>query len=103
MERYCKIAKADSVLFFSAQYFLELALFDSKMNQYPPSLQASAALYMAMRVNLKDQERRYGTGVSNVSCWTQSLQEHTKYQSVSLKQCAENYVQLAKAMMSGSE
>jgi hypothetical protein len=38
LERYGKIAKADSVVFYLAQYLLELALLDSKMNQYPPSL-----------------------------------------------------------------
>jgi hypothetical protein len=31
IERYSKIAKADTVSFFLAQFFLELALFDSKM------------------------------------------------------------------------
>ena len=54
LERYSKIAKADSVNFFLAQYLLELALLDSKMNQYPPSLLASTALYVAMRVTLTD-------------------------------------------------
>ena len=38
LELYSKIAKADSVIFFLAQYLLELALLDSKMNQYLPSL-----------------------------------------------------------------
>lgn len=32
LERYSKIAQADSVLFSLSQYFLELALLDSKMN-----------------------------------------------------------------------
>jgi len=50
LERYSKIAKADSVIFYLAQYLLELALLDSKMNQYKPSLLASTALYVAMRV-----------------------------------------------------
>ena len=54
LERYSKIAKADSVIFFLAQYLLELALLDSKMNQYLPSLLASTALYVAMRVTLTD-------------------------------------------------
>lgn len=54
LERYGKVAKADSVIFFLSQYLLELALLDSKMNQYTPSLQASAALYVAMRVSLTD-------------------------------------------------
>lgn len=58
LERYSKIAKADSVVFYLAQYLLELALLDSKMNQYPPSLQASSALYVAMRVSMADTLQR---------------------------------------------
>ena len=52
LERYSKIAKSDSVTFYLAQYLLELALLDSKMNQYRPSLLASAAIYVAMRVQM---------------------------------------------------
>jgi len=76
LERYSKIARADSVVFFLAQYLLELALLDSKMNQYPPSLMASAALYVAMRVCLTDtQQRNGGSGEqsNHVSCWTKTL------------------------------
>lgn len=61
LERYSKIAKADSIIFFLAQYLLELALLDSKMNQYPPSLQASAALYVAMRVTLTESQHKTGS------------------------------------------
>lgn len=50
LERYSKIAKTDSPTFFLAQYLLELALLDSKMNQYKPSLLASTAIYVALRV-----------------------------------------------------
>jgi hypothetical protein len=32
LERYSKCAKADSVVFFLSQFFLELAMLDSKMN-----------------------------------------------------------------------
>jgi hypothetical protein len=32
LERYSKIAKADNIIFNIAQFFLELALFDSKMS-----------------------------------------------------------------------
>jgi len=75
LERYSKIAKADSVVFFLSQYLLELALLDSKMNQYPPSLQSSAALYVAMRVTLTDEMTRKGqdSSAASVSCWTKSL------------------------------
>ncbi len=57
LERYSKIAKADSVFFYLAQYLLELALLDSKMNQYKPSLLASTAIYVALRVQLQDSKR----------------------------------------------
>ena len=50
LERYSKISKADSPTFYLAQYLLELALLDSKMNQYRPSLLASTAIYVALRV-----------------------------------------------------
>lgn len=75
LERYSKIAKADSVIFFLAQYLLELALLDSKMNQYLPSLQASTALYVAMRVTLTDTQIRNGSSdqPSYVSCWKKTL------------------------------
>lgn len=32
VERYSKVAKADSIIFFMGQFFIELALFDSKMS-----------------------------------------------------------------------
>ena len=97
LERYSKIAKADSVVFLLAQYLLELALLDSKMNQYPPSLQASAALYVAMRVTFTDEMQKRGQdqAATTVSCWTKTLQEHTRYTSACLKSCAKNYFQLA--------
>lgn len=59
LERYGKIAQADTVTSFLAQYLLELALLDSKMNQYKPSLLASTAIYVAMRVQLPNQSQRF--------------------------------------------
>jgi hypothetical protein len=55
LERYWKISQSDTVTFYLAQYLLELALLDSKMNQYKPSLLASTAIYVAMRVQLPSQ------------------------------------------------
>ena len=77
LERYSKIAKADSVIFYLAQYLLELALLDSKMNQYKPSLLASTAIYVAMRVQLQDQSRR--NRQQQQSVWTRDLVENTGY------------------------
>ena len=96
LERYAKVARTDSVNFFVAQYLLELALLDSKMNQYPSSLQASTALYVAMRVTLTETQMRNGSQKEQVrTVWTQDLQEQTRYTSVELKACAKNYFQLA--------
>lgn len=93
LERYSKVARADSVVFFLSQYLIELALLDSKMNQYPPSMLASAALYVAMRVTITAEMDRRGhdSQVATVSCWTKDLQMHTKYSSSCLKSCAKNY------------
>jgi cyclin B len=49
LERFSKIAKLDSVTFSLSHYMLELGLFDSKMNQFLPSLQAVAAIYTAKK------------------------------------------------------
>lgn len=35
LERFAKLAKADTVTFYLAQYMLELGLLDSKMSQFP--------------------------------------------------------------------
>lgn len=98
LERFGKIAKADAQVLSTAQCLLEMALFDSKMNEYAPSMQASAALYMAMRITVKQDESVSGQEPSNLSCWTKPLQAHTKYPSWMLKPCAQKMVQLASAM-----
>jgi len=89
LERYSKIAKADSVIFFLAQYLLELALLDSKMNQYKPSLLASTAIYVALRVQLSESNRKNRS--SQQSVWTRDLIENTGYVNSDLQNCAKNY------------
>ena len=32
LQRYMKVAKADTIVFFLAQFFLEVSMFDSKMS-----------------------------------------------------------------------
>lgn len=92
-------------MFYTAQYLLELALLDSKMNQYAPSLQVCAALYMTMRLQIAEEwhqhsaNRDKGNGYlepqSGYSAWTHELKEHTHYSSQQLKGCARSYFQLA--------
>lgn len=56
LERYFKFARTENkAVFFMAQYLLELAMLDSKMNMYPPSLLASAAIYVGLRVISNEQ------------------------------------------------
>lgn len=50
LERYAKVAELDTVGFCLAQYFMELALLDSKMNQFQNSYIALSAIYATQRV-----------------------------------------------------
>jgi hypothetical protein len=68
-----------------------LALLDSKMNQYAPSLLASTAIYVAMRVCANGHR---GKNIST-SVWTRDLIENTGYTNLDLQNCAKNYFQLA--------
>jgi len=49
LERFSKLAKIDHVTFFLSQFMLELGLLDSKMTQFPQSLQAISAIYTAKK------------------------------------------------------
>ena len=62
------------------------------MNQYKPSLLASTAIYVALRVQLSDKSRRWS---SQQSVWTRDLIENTGYTNTEMKHCAKNYFQLA--------
>lgn len=77
-------------MFYLAQYLLELALLDSKMNQYKPSLLASTAIYVAFRVLLQDPSNRRNRSQQQ-SVWTRDLIEQTGYENSDLQSCAKNY------------
>jgi G2/mitotic-specific cyclin-B, other len=78
LERAFQISQAPVPVRHMAKYLIELALLDSKMCQYPPSVQASAALYVALRVVTLAESRQNST-VSDQSCWSSDLQKHTSY------------------------
>lgn len=46
LERYSRIVNFDRVGFLLSQYLLELALLDSKMNQFNPSEQAASSVLL---------------------------------------------------------
>jgi transcription initiation factor TFIIIB Brf1 subunit/transcription initiation factor TFIIB len=96
LERYSKIADLNEETFFLAQYLIELQLLDSKMNQYPPSLLSSAAIYLALRVMNYDKQLKKGVQQDPyISIWTPQLQQQTGYTSSDLNGCAQNYFKLA--------
>jgi len=92
LERFSKVAKLDSITFSLSHYMLELGLFDSKMNQYSPSLQAVAAIYTAKKY-LKFYNNSYPEEV------TPCLADFgltSIYQSDEVKDCARCFNELAK-------
>ncbi|CDW79874.1 UNKNOWN [Stylonychia lemnae] len=91
LERYCRIAKADTVMFTLAQYFLELGLLDSKMSKFLPSEQAAAAVLVAQR-----KVKKYNT--IDIS----KLDKHTGHTDESLKPCAQVYENLSKSIVNST-
>lgn len=68
-------------------------MLDSKMNQYCPSLQASAALYTSMRMIISKSTEKAA------SVWTKALEENTGYKSADLKNCSEAYCTLTHLIL----
>ena len=75
------------------------------MTQYPPSMQASSAIYVAMRITLTDTIKRLGQdpSIASVSCWSPAMQEHTGYTSIEVRSCAKDYFQLLDIMHSNKD
>lgn len=92
LERFSKIARLDSVTFNLSHYMLEVGLFDSKMNQFYPSLQAVAAIYTAKKY-LKFYNNVYSEEI------TTGLSEFgllALYSDEEVKKCARCFNELAK-------
>lgn len=100
LERFTKLSKTDDVTFFLSQYMLELGLLDSKMSQFPQSLQAIAAIYTAKKY-MHHQEKsahKYMNDSGHMFSSTQILQELNVpgYTPEQVKSCAKCFNQLAK-------
>jgi len=67
LERFCKIAKVDSLIFNLSRYLIELSLLYSKMLRFSNSNLAASALYLSLKM----------TRHSNP--WTEIMQRHTQY------------------------
>lgn len=67
LERYCKIAKADALIFNLSRYLIELSLLNCKMLRFANSNLAASALYLSLKMT------------RNASPWTDVLLQHTHY------------------------
>ena len=100
LERFSQITKLDSVSFFLAQYLLELALLDSKMNKYKPSLLASSAIYVAKLVIGKTNTQLVnGRHPKRASGWKKQLEAQSHYTQQDFYSCAKNFAKLANLIM----
>lgn len=74
--RFSKVAKAKKMLFYLAQYLIEITLIEQRMLVYPPSLIAASALNLAIKI----LHRELGK-------WTLSLEQYTGYSERELRSC----------------
>ena len=75
--RYTKVAKVDHFLQNLARYLIELSLVYYKMVKYPPSLIASASLYLAMKMTCHRNP------------WSHDLEQSSQYKESELRNCAK--------------
>jgi hypothetical protein len=70
LERYCKIAKVDSMILNLSRYLLELCLVSYKMNRFLGSNLAASALYLSLKMTKAPVP------------WSELLIKHTNYKEV---------------------
>ena len=78
IERFTRIAQADSPLFNLTRYLIELPLIEYRMLKYSPSNQASSALYLANKIMQKEHS------------WSEELKARTGYSESDLRPCAKD-------------
>jgi len=78
LERFIKISKVEPILHHLSRYFLELSLVNYHMLKYSPSLLASAALYLAMKMAKLENP------------WSSLLTEQTSYKESEIRSCAKD-------------
>ena len=92
LERFCKIAKVDSLIFNLSRYLIELSLLYSKMLRFSNSNLAASALYLSLKM----------TRHSNP--WTEIMQRHTQYSEQAVRPCAKDlFILLQEAQTSSLE
>ncbi|KAH7295986.1 hypothetical protein KP509_26G002300 [Ceratopteris richardii] len=78
--RFLKAANADTHLEMTAHFLTELCLTEYSMTNFCPSLVAAAAVYTAQHT------------LKRTSCWNITLERHTGYTEMHLRDCAMKMV-----------
>jgi cyclin B len=92
LERYCKIAQVDSLIFNLSRYLIELSLLHCKMLKFSNSNMAASALYLSLKMT------------RHQSPWTELLVNHTHYTEQGVRPCAkELFILLQEAQTSSLE
>merc|ERR1712050_530602 len=92
LQSFLKATKADKDVSMLSQYLIELALVDYYMLNFPCSLIAATAVYIANKYMLKEQ------------CWNYAMEKYTCYSLEKLKICMTALVRLhSKASMASGK
>ena len=77
LERYCKIASVDSLIFNLSRYLIELSLLSCKMLRFSNSNLAASALYLSLKMTRHQNP------------WTEALVAHSQYSEQAVRPCAK--------------
>ena len=92
LERYFKVAKADTLIFNLSRYLIELSLLHCKTLRFSNSNLAASALYLSLKMT------------RNPHPWPELLQQHACYSEQAIRPCAkELFILLQEAQSSSLE
>ena len=78
LERYCKVAKADQLIFNLSRYLIELSLVSYRMLKYSNSNLTCSAIYLALKMT------------KNSNPWSDLMVKHTQYKEAQIRPCAKD-------------
>lgn len=84
--RYWKMSESEHFILNMARYLLELSLLEYRMLVHKPSVLASAALYLALKI------------VKRPVAWSEKLVEASQYKESHIRPCAKDLCQLLQGV-----
>lgn len=78
LERYCKVAKVESLIFNLSRYLIELSLLNCKSLRFSNSNIAASALYLSLKMT------------RHPNPWTELMVHHTQYTEQAVRPCAKD-------------